>query len=160
FVGATLLLAAFVALPHIDLHAQNPKKNQGKVKELPSADSSKFGAGEFTGTLKSVPGSDRMFNLEIEQRRLVATGVKVVKAPNPVGKNSPASRALQAQNKLVQLQKQYVSTKNPQQARNLANQIVYWNAQQQLAMNQMLVNASKGGVVPTGYRIDTTKQTI
>jgi len=157
-VGATLLLAAFVLVPGIDVHAQKTKP--GKVKELPNVDSSKLGAGEFTGTLKSVPGSDRLFNLEIEQRKLVPTGLKTVKAPNPTGKSSPGYRALQAQNKLAQLQKQYVSAKNPQQARNIANQIVTQNYQLQLAMNQMLVNASKGGVVPTGYRIDTTRQTI
>ena len=91
FIGAALLTAAVLALPW---HASNPASAQDKKKKdavkADTVDSDKFPAGEQIGILKTTPGSDRMFNLECQQERLVPTG-KV--GGNPNGGNPRPPRA-------------------------------------------------------------------
>ena len=68
-LGAGLLLAAIFALPAVELHAQ--KKKKGAAPVAAAGDSAKLPAGEYVGYLKTTPGSERGFTLEIEQVKLV-----------------------------------------------------------------------------------------
>ena len=106
FIGAALLTAAVLALPW---HASNPASAQDKKKKdaavkADTVDSDKFPAGEQIGILKTTPGSDRMFNLECQQERLVPTG-KIggnPNAPTPRPRQPNMSRVNSAQQKIQQ----------------------------------------------------------
>jgi hypothetical protein len=76
FVGVGLLLASFVLLATLDAFAQEEKKDKP-----PAIDSSSLVSNEHVGILKTVPGSDRLFTLEVQS-------VKYVPAKNP-GRISP-----------------------------------------------------------------------
>jgi hypothetical protein len=73
-LGASLLMAALVAVPIAEVHAQK-KKGDDKPAAKP-VDSAKLKAGEYAGTLKSVPGNDRVFLVELESTSVVPTGVQ------------------------------------------------------------------------------------
>lgn len=64
-LGATLLATAIVMLPSASLWAQKGKPPAAPAK--PGwVDSSKLSAGKYAGKLKSTPGSDGFFELEME----------------------------------------------------------------------------------------------
>src|SRR4051794_35030627 len=116
-IGAALLLAAIVALPAADLWAQDKKKDDKPAPK--SADSDKMPAGEFYGILKSTPGSDRTFTIEVEQVRLVPGGGGGGARPPRANPNTALGRVLQLQAQVAQAQNQYATAKTVQ-ARNAA----------------------------------------
>jgi len=110
-IGAALLLAAFAALPAVDAWAQDKKKKDDKPAQK-TADSDKMPAGDFYGILKSTPGSDRNFTIEVEQVRLVpAAGGARPPRTNP---NTALGRVLQLQAQVAAAQNQYVAAKTVQ----------------------------------------------
>jgi hypothetical protein len=125
FIGAGLLTAAVLALPW---HASNPALAQNKKKNAVKADaidSGKFHAGELVGILETTPGSDRIFNLEAHQDRLVPTGKaggnrNAHNPHNPRVHQLNMNRVHQAQQKIAQAmqhgqqaQAQAASARNP-----------------------------------------------
>src|SRR5262245_1576461 len=71
-VCASLLLIAFLAVPSVELHAQKDKKKMDAPDKTP-VDSAKL-SGEFIGKLKNTPGTDRIFVITSETKKLVPTG--------------------------------------------------------------------------------------
>lgn len=68
-VGLLLLAALTLVLAVPDAPAQ--KKDAAGAKAI---DSGKFAAGEYTGIVRSSPGDDRVFTIEIPSTQMVATG--------------------------------------------------------------------------------------
>src|SRR5262245_4557018 len=96
-----LLLTLLVALPSDALHAQKDKdKKKMDAPDVKAVDSAKL-SGEFVGSLKSTPGSDRNFIVTVETPRLVPTG----NAPRINGNNN-VTRIIQLQNNIVRDQQQ------------------------------------------------------
>jgi hypothetical protein len=73
--GAALLAAFVFALPGVESVAQTKKKDAPDKAKPKAVDSAKLPAGEYAGTLASVPGADRTFVLEKETRSAVPAGV-------------------------------------------------------------------------------------
>jgi hypothetical protein len=189
FIGAALLTAAVLALPW---HVSNPALAQDKKKDAVKADtidSDKFPAGEQVGILKTTPGSDRMFNLECQQDRLVPTG-KVAgnpNAPTPRMRAPNMNRVNSAQQKIVtamqhgqQAQAQLASAKNAkdqQKAQTSLNKaqgeltkaqgdyqtaVLQVIAQSNAQSNVMMLAAIRKYKIgmPTGYRVDKVKSLV
>jgi hypothetical protein len=152
-LGLCLLLSLAIALPSM-LEAQAPKP----ATKAPT-DSDKLQAGEFSGSLKSTPGSDRTFILKIDQRTLQPTGRGV----NPGRVNRDVQRILNAQNQILQAQNRVATARTPQQ-RNSAMQHLQ-RAQVSLQQATVALNvAAAGGVgvggAPPGYRWVVTSSEI
>src|SRR5260370_37189574 len=78
FVGASLLVFVVLAASAFELQAQKEK-----MADKPAAiDSAKL-SGEFYGTAKNTPGSDRTFIVTVETQRLVPHG-----KPNTLPRNN------------------------------------------------------------------------
>jgi hypothetical protein len=142
-IGASLLLATFILLPN--LGAQAPGKKGGP----PAVDSDKLKTGEFLGTLKSVPGTDRQFKVEVQTNQLVPIGRRVIRGASP-------NHILSLQNQLLNAQKQLAKAKKPSQ-RNSAMRKV---ANLQLRLNAAVASALSSGTIPAGYRVNVLKNTI
>jgi len=176
-----ILLAAAVALtalPSAEVLAQ--KKAKAKQAKAP-VDSDKLAGSEYAGTLKSTPGTDRMFTLDVEQDTLVATGNgsrvgtnnRPRRAPNPNRINQSINRIQQAMQRGQQAEYQLASAKNAgarnkaQQAINKAQndvnkaQLEYQNALAQYIVqasaqaNAAIVTAIRraGTGIPSGYKL-------
>src|SRR5262245_15313125 len=108
-LAATSLLVAFLLVPSADLHAQKDKKKKMDAPEVKTIDSAKL-SGEFTGALKSTPGSDRIFTVTVETKKLVPTG----KGGNTKGNNT-LNRIIQLQNQIANDQAQLQRARTAQQ---------------------------------------------
>jgi hypothetical protein len=150
-LGAGLLLGVLLALPAGDLLAQNKKKADPK-KDAPPADSDKLAAGDFAGALKSVPGTDRLFTLEVQQVTLVPTGARVTVQPT-----GNAGRVLRIQNQMVSAQRQALRARTVQQRVQAANRLARLQGQLQRVVAQL---QAAGARAPAGYRYQTKKQDI
>jgi hypothetical protein len=170
FIGAALLTAAVLALPW---HVSNPASAQDKKKKdavkADTVDSDKFPAGEQVGILKTTPGSDRMFNLECQQERLVPTG-KVggnPNAPTPRPRQPNMARVNAAQQKIQQAQVQFASAKNAKEQQKAQTSLTKAQGDYQTAVIQVLAQSNAQSNVtmlaalrkykigmPTGYRVD------
>jgi hypothetical protein len=149
-VGASLLGFVFLALPAFELYAQKDKK-----KDAPAVDSSKL-SGEFVGTLKTTPGSDRVFILTTETQKLIPP-----KNYNPrSGGNANVSRVLSLQNQLANDQRQIQTARSPQQRNQAMQRVQQHTLQLQRAYAQISAAANKNGGLPPGYRYDTVKQDV
>jgi hypothetical protein len=109
-VGVGLLLAAFALLLTPGSYAQNAGKN-GKGNQV-ALDSSKLSAGEYVGMLKTVPGSDRLFNLEIQTVKYVPTGKPIGRLPRLNGNTGPVRNYNHSVNRIARLQNQIASAQN------------------------------------------------
>lgn len=68
--GAGWLLVVCLVMPGLDARGQNKKKGNVKAA-VETTDSGKLTAGDFIGILRSVPGSDRLFVLEMQEQKLI-----------------------------------------------------------------------------------------
>ena len=158
-LGASLLLAAFVLLPAADLRAQ-------KKKTLPAVDSDKLGAGEFVGTLKSVPGSDRKFLLETESHQIVPTGRAGTGRVYTGNVNNHVSRVLRVQNQIQQAQVQAARARTPQQQQSAMRRLLSLEGQLNSALVALARSQGAADVaalrrsMPAGYRLKTTKREV
>jgi len=154
-VGASLLTLAFLAACAVEAHAQKDKKKDDK-KDQPAVDSAKL-SGEFAGTLKTTPGTDRTFLVSVEVKKLVPTG----KTTTPYrGNNTNVSRILTLQNKIASDQVHMKRARTPQQMRQYYQHLLRDQQQLQAALIQLVASAARSGGLPAGYRIDTTKQDV
>ncbi len=170
-VGLVLLLAALVLFAPSGF-AQKNKKNKAAAEPV---DSAKLASGEYVGLLKSVPGSDRNFSLEVQTVRYVPTGKNLNRLPRLNGNTGPirtynnsVSRISRLQNQLASAQTQLARAKNPKQQQsalvkvnNLAAQIQNEVVRLQLAavavQNQL---AARGLAALPGFKTQVSKQTI
>jgi hypothetical protein len=111
-IGATLPLAVLAMLASADLFAQDRDK-KGPVAK----DSATLPAGEYTGTVKLTPATDRTFTITLETKRLVpGTGRGTSRVPVFVGYPSLNTRynaLVSAQTKYVQAVNKVNSAKGP-----------------------------------------------
>ena len=126
FIGAALLLAVFLSLPALTSpQALAQKKKANDPAKVDTIDSGKFVACQLDGILKTTPGSDRLFNVECAQDRLVPTGKgngninptnnpKPAKAPNMSKVNQAQQKIQQAMQHGQQAQAKLASAKNAQ----------------------------------------------
>lgn len=84
-IGASLLAAIVFLLPGAESFAQNKKKGDPDKPKGKTVDSAKLPAREYAGKLGSVPGTDRVFLVEMESKSIVPTGVR------NGGRNRPAT---------------------------------------------------------------------
>jgi hypothetical protein len=157
WLGAGLLVAALVVLPSVDVYAQKKKKDGPKKSDVP-VDSAKL-SGEFVGTLKTVPGTDRLFTVDTETKQLVPTGRGV----NPRG-NTNAARIIQLQNQIARTQAHLQTARTPQQRAQQMRHLQQQQLQLQQAIARLQLQGATGGAgkdgAPAGYKYDTKKQTI
>jgi hypothetical protein len=110
-VGATLLLAVAAILASGNIFAQEEKKAPGP------RDSAKFAVGEYVGTVKTTPASDRTFIVTIEDKKLiqVPSGRPTVGIPVFAGYpnlNTTYNALVNAQAKYVQAHAKVSAAKN------------------------------------------------
>ncbi len=74
-IGVLLLVAAFVLVPAVESLAQGKKKDGEWDKKSGGIDSATLSPQDYTGKLVSVPGTDRLFVVEIESKNVVVTGI-------------------------------------------------------------------------------------
>ena len=119
FVGVGLLLASFALLSTLNGYAQDPVK-KGKVTTSP-LDSSNLTGDEYVGVLKSVPGSDRLFNLEVQTVKYVPIPGRRV-SPRLLNGNGPGVRRYNAAvNRILNLNTQITQAQaQAQRARTVA----------------------------------------
>ncbi len=140
-------------LPVEDAHGQ-AKKKPG-APPATTADSDKLAPGEFMGLLKSIPGSDREFTVELESSRLVPNGG----GGRPGGgAGGQQNAALRAQMQLQQAQAQMNNARTPQQRQQAMNRVRQATIQLQRALAQ--ANRPGGGGVPAGYKVEKTKVAV
>jgi len=165
--GATLLLG-LVAVSFLDVRAQAPDKKPA------AKDAETLAPGEYTGALKTTPGSDRVFTVTTETQKLVPTGTtRPKKAPYLVGYpnlNSAILKVYNLQGQYLKAQNQVANAKNVG-ALNKANQnLAKVGGQLQQAAVNLQVAALAAGINNTvalirasgvqNFRIDTTKQDV
>jgi len=150
-----LLLAAILAVPSVHLYAQKDKKKKMDAPEVKTIDSAKL-HGEFTGKLKSTPGSDRLFIVTLETKKLTPTGKGNLKGSRG---NNAVNRIIQLQNKIANDQAALQRARSPQQLRQYYQNLLRDQQQLQQAIYQLL-NTTQGGGVPPGYKVDTVKQDV
>jgi hypothetical protein len=153
-VGASLLTFVFLAVPAIELHAQKDKKKKDDKPDTPAVDSSKL-SGEFVGTLKSTPGTDRVFILTTETKKLV-----LPKNYNAKSGSNNVNRIVQLQNQLANDQRQIQTARTPQARYQAMNRVQQHSLQLQNAIAQINNAAAKNGGLPPGAKIDTMKQDV
>jgi hypothetical protein len=100
-IGATLLLAVVAMLASGSVFAQEQKKGPAPK------DSATFVAGEYVGTVKTTPASDRTFIVTLEQKKLVQGPARRGTGNIPIfvgfpGLNSAYTRLVNAQVKYNQ----------------------------------------------------------
>jgi len=150
--SSLLLLTVLIVLPSDELHAQKDKKKMD-VADVKSVDSAKLQSGEFVGTLKSTPGTDRNFVVTVETQKLVPTG----KNPPRINGNNSANRVIQLQNNMLRDQQQLLSARTPQQRMQYQQRLLRDQQQLQNAIVQLQLRASS---LPPGYKVDTVKQDV
>jgi len=176
FIGAGLLTAFTLALPCLT-PALAQKKADPKADVI---DSAKLPAGDHVGILKTTPGSDRMFNLESEQDKIVPVGGKNNGNGNrnPGGNPRPPrapnmNRVNQAQQQIQQAQAQLGSARNPQQAKTAQASMTKAQNNYQTAVLQVMAqsNAQQNFTMlaairkynlslPTGYKVSKVKSLV
>jgi hypothetical protein len=134
-LGAGLLLASFVLFPGWVAAQKKPT--------TPPVDAENLGPGDFTGTVLSIPGSDRTFRLRI-------TIPKIVLNPWAARSTNPQVRHIvRLQNQINKLTTQVARSKNPSNGQLLKIQ--------QLTA-QMQIDALR--VQSNSYRTTTTTQDV
>jgi len=145
-----------LALAPMNLAVAQKKKDAPPAK--PAVDSDKLPSGDISGVLKSVPGTDRMFQVEMETKRLLPTGGKVGTGNNNI------NQLLQAQNQVKQAQTSLLRAKSPQQKYQAQQRVLQAQIRAQQAVAR-LNNGGGGGKLgaggaPAGYKWDVTKQVV
>ncbi|MFO0879055.1 MAG: hypothetical protein U0840_17060 [Gemmataceae bacterium] len=145
--GVTLLLAFMVLVTAgPQAQAQKKKKADDDKPAKAAVDSDKLRGGEFLGTLKTTPGSDRTFVIETETPQLVPSGN---------GRNGGrGNNVMQQQNQLLQAQRAVATARTPQQRQQAMQRL------QQAVLRQQQSMARSGGSGIPGYRVSMTKQQI
>ncbi len=165
-IGATLLLAVVAMLASNSVFAQEEKKGPAPK------DSATFVAGEFIGTVKTTPASDRTFIVTVETKKLVQGPARRGTGNMPVfvgfpGLNSAYTKLANAQVKYNQAATKVNNAKNPkalvsaqQNLNTAANQLVQAAANFKTAavsagiLNTALLNKAATGLRNLRVQVD------
>jgi hypothetical protein len=168
-MGATLLLGLSV-LPPLT-YAQD------KAKKAPAAiDAETLVAKDYAGVLKSTPGTDRMFTVTIEEKKLVPlpgrrTG-RVPSLPGYPGLNGALNKVVQLQKQYNKAASKYASAKNRNAAGRAYQDMQKSGAQLLQAVANLQTQALAAGIRNTAilqvaaaksvpnFRIDTQKKDV
>jgi hypothetical protein len=167
-VGVGLLLAALILYFSPSGYAQKDRTAPDGV------DSSKLASGEYVGLLKTVPGSDRLFSLEVQTVKYVPSGRNYGRLPRLTGNTGPVrtynnsvNRLVKLQNQLVQANQKYNSAKTlkAQQSalrkvNSVSAQIQNEVAKLQLAAVGVRTQLAALGTTVPGFKAQVSKQTI
>jgi hypothetical protein len=142
-IGLGLLLALFALSASLNVLAQEEKKKKGTTTEVDSAD---LKPGEYVGILKTVPGSDRVFSVEVQSTKYVPVKGKKI-SPRLLRSNSAVARNYNnAANRVSRLSSQLVQAQSarPKSAaatRSAASKINSLSSQLNNALVQLEVAA-------------------
>jgi hypothetical protein len=163
FIGASLLLASFFLLPAVT-EAQGKRKKAPKDTEAP-LDSAKLAPGEFTGKLKTVPGTDRLFVVAAEFKSLKQTSKgRPGRIVTPRGASANVQQIIRLQNQIQQAQMQAARARTPQQYMQQLQRAQQLQVQLNQALLRLQLSGGAGprlvGAVPPGYTIVTNTRDI
>jgi hypothetical protein len=150
-IGTAMLAAAFLALPSMEAWGQKDKKKDGPAAGAPK-EGEDLPAGEYIGILKSTPGTDRSFTVDLETTRLVPTG-KGGGRPG-AGSGGGAQRVLQIQMQMQQAQAQAAAARTPQARQQAMGRLSSLAGQLRGAIAGLQRSAGKGGGAPAGFRYE------
>jgi len=151
----TLLLAIFcLASMNDEAHAQKDKKKVAPA--APAIDSATLSSGEYSGTLKNTPNTDRGFTLVVETQVLVNTG----KVPKGTSSNTLTARIMTLQSKIAADQTAYLNARTAQQRSRYYQNLQRDQQQLQQALNQLTAAAARNGGLPPGYKVDVVKKDV
>lgn len=151
-LGTGLLTLAMVGLAALDIHAQEKK---AAIAAESIIDSAKLKPGDFAGYLKTVPGPDRKFILEID------TGIPVAgAAPRPNYNNSAQTQMIRARQQIQQAQMRMQQARTPQQRMQAQQQLN--QVQQQIArsMAQAAAQAQRAAATAKPAQVKTIKREV
>lgn len=152
-IGTGLLIAVIFGLPIADAYSQAKKKADPKAPTT-IIDSAKLGAGEFIGLLKSTPGADRVFTLEVEVPQAAGGTPGKMAYPN----NGNANRIAQAQLRVQREMADLARARTPQERARAQQELARaQQALQQAMATQPRVNPAGGG---GGGKVNMVKKTI
>ncbi len=144
-LGAGFTLALLLALPAF----ADDKNPPAKVDPKAPVDADKLTPGEFTGKLKSTPGSDGNFTLTVEYQHLE------LKNPNQLPKNNAGSKTLSHDiQHVTKLQQQVANAKKPQDQVRRLQELQNAVAQLQLQVVKMELNPQQL------YKVVTDKKDV
>lgn len=158
--GTAFLMAAFFALPFMEALGQNAKKKDPAPVAGTPTDSGKLAPGAFEGILKSTPGSDRTFTVDVEIVKMVPAGAKGGAVKGNGGKggnNNGPQKILQMQNQLQQAEAQALRATSPQQRQQAMGKIRQLTNQIQQAALQ---SQRSGNGAPPGFRYEKSKVAV
>jgi hypothetical protein len=154
-----MLLALAAMLASGNLFAQNQKKSPAPK------DSATFAVGEYTGTVKTTPGSDRTFIVTLEEKKLARVPGARGTGNVPIFVGFPGLNS--SYNKLVSAQAKYVQAAN--KVNNAKNAKALASAQQGLnnaavGLEQAALNfksaAVSAGIINTALLNNATARTL
>jgi hypothetical protein len=154
-IGSALLMGAFLALPSMEAWGQKDKKSEDSSAK--PTDSDAIPAGEYMGILKSTPGTDRNFTVDLEVPKLVPT-IRVVGGSSGGGSASIQS-ILRNQARLQQAQLQFATAPTPFLKAQAASRIRNLTG----VLQRSIANLRRGPTGPRmvpGYRIERSIVTI
>jgi hypothetical protein len=160
--GASLLLAAFVALEAPQAFGQKDTKGGDPKAGDTTIDSDKIAPGIYSGTMKSAPDTDRMFTLEVETTRIVPDG-KPIKPAGGAAVAGALQNVLRQQTQLQQAQAQLATARTAQAKQQAATRVRNATTQLQNALAQYQRAATPvlgPNGLPQGYKYDTVKNTV
>jgi hypothetical protein len=158
-IGATLLLALAAVLATGNLFAQDQKKAPAPK------DSATFAVGEYTGTVKTTPASDRTFIVTLEDKKLVrvpgarGTGNIPIFAGFP-NLNSSYNKLVSAQTKYVQAATKVNNAKNPKALASAQQGLNNAAVQLEQAAINFKSNAVSAGIINTAILNNATARSL
>jgi hypothetical protein len=143
-IGTSLLLVGVITLPGILVGQAPANKN---TPNGPTVDSDKLHPGQFTGTIKSIPGTDRTFTVTIPSKNLAPNG----KAPNT---SRQSAQLMRLQSQLQTEMNRLAGARTPQQRNQISGQISRTQNQiaNEIAQIQRIAGAVGPDGAPAGYK--------
>jgi hypothetical protein len=149
--GASLLLATFVlVLPSTEAYGQKKRNMNIPGASGPALDSGTMAAGEYVGYIKTIPGTDRVFSIEIDSPQLVA-------AKGTKGAQGNVAQILKQQKQLLVAEEKLLSATTPQQRQQASIQVL--KVQRHLTQS-MAGMTGRNAQVPPGYTVKMGKREI
>jgi len=151
--GAGLLMATFLCVEMPAQGADKDKKKDKKAEPAPTTDADKLPAGDFSGKLKSVPGSDGTFLVGVEYQHLE------LKNPNALAHfqkaNPHLNNLVRDQQHIAQTQAQLANARTPQQSAQYLQKLQQEMAQLQNHQVQALLKPQGNQQSPYVMKTET-----
>jgi len=134
-----------------------PKDKKGNAPAAEPTDADTLPPGNFTGKLKTTPGSDGSFVLGVEYQHAELKNPKQAIKPTT---NPALTNLMRDQTRIAQLQQQIATARTPQQAMQHMNQLQQAMQQFQLHQAQAALNPGGKGAQQNPYVIKTETKDI